>query len=236
MEEFLNIDQLKKIVRYSNEIRRMLENVPGVNPDRLMINAGRPKKQRRSRSEIPMVPWNDNLFLTLEQMETLPLDWYRLKRCAKYTFGKLVIEGIFKDCRFQNISIKANSGKYWDGEKWVSINTAKCNEILKQVARMVEEVFFYAVKKVRPLVKVDFLPRLKTIEKMTRFEGPTKLKDNTKAHIIVNIAEVVRNNVHCLDAETRFSNRILKDEFENVKKTEKVHHSSCYDKKTVTVV
>ena len=110
--ESTNVDELKKIVRYCNEIRRIIEKVPGVNPDRLMIGAaGRPKKQRRSRSEIPMVPWNDNLFLTLEQMETLPLDWYRLKRCAKYTFGKLVIEGIFKDCRFQNISIKANSGK-----------------------------------------------------------------------------------------------------------------------------
>ena len=89
-------------------------------------------------------------------------------------------------------------------------------------------MFFYAVKKVRLLLENESkLYRLKFIEKMTRFEGPTKFKDKTDTHIIVKIAEVVRNNVHCLDAETRF--------FENVKKTEKVHHSS-YDKKTVTVV
>ena len=88
-------------------------------------------------------------------METLPLDWYRLKRVAKYSFGKLVIEGSFKDCRFQNISIKAHSGKYWDGEEWVTANAAKCKEIIKSVAGTVEEVFFYVVKKVEKLLDKD---------------------------------------------------------------------------------
>ena len=217
--------KVRTIIRNNEELLCVLQKIPGVNPDRLIINSGRPKKQKRSRSEIPMVPWNDNFFLTLEQMETLPLDWYRLKRCAMMRFGKLVIEGIFRDCRFQNISLKANSGKCWDGEKWVSINTAKCNEILKQVARMVEEVFFYTVKKVEKLLDKDDhvkFRRLKVIETTTRFEGPTKIKK--MKDVIFRVAEVVRNNVHCLDAETRFSNRVLKDEFEpySYKKSVKV--------------
>ena len=71
-----------------------------------------------------------------------------------------------------------------------------------------------------PKLREERLRRLRNVEIITRFEGPTRLK--VRNPIIIRVADVVVGNKDCRKAETQFSNRVLKDQFEPYKKSVEV--------------
>ena len=172
-----------------------------------------------------MQPWEgEDGQPTHEQIETLPLDWKNLKRCHPYRFGSLILEGIFKDPRFQNTSLKANSGKYYNGETWITVNYHNIAGILEEIVYIAEAVFDHVVEMVQTMVTDETkLGRLEKIRKMTAFMDTRRLTQKEKKELIVfRVAEVVKNNPHCLAAEKKFSRAILRDEFEPLTEEQKM--------------
>lgn len=179
-----------------------------------ILMGGRPKKQRQSLSILPMLPFGTHI--SDEIIKSVKISGIRDTRLAK--FGGACALQVFQDPRFQNISLKSNSGKVFDGTKWISFGYEQIVEKLESCCELVERVFGFQIQKMKMFWKSKGDEGAKRYEELCQIGNDTvflpKIRKSKRVDGTFALFDYLQHHKGCRKMETTYTNHILKRDFE----------------------